>query len=98
MPRKSHKNKKYTAEVREQAVKAYLKGEGSLQNICEKYGIPSKSQLHEWIKWYNGHKEIKEHSSAKGEIYMTNSRLQNSSKRGTGRFLKKAPQKLFKWV
>ena len=81
MPRKSHKNKKYTAEVRELAVKAYLKGEGSLRNICEKYGIPSKSQLQEWIKWYNGHKEIKEHSSAKGEIYMTKGRKTTQTER-----------------
>jgi len=29
---------------------------------------------------------------------MFNSRLQNSSEKGTGRFLKKAPQKLLEWV
>ena len=81
MPRKSHKNKKYTAEQREQAVKAYLNGEGSLRNICKKYGILNHQQLMEWIKWYNGHKEIKERSSTKGEIYMTKGRKTTQAER-----------------
>ena len=30
MPRKPHKNKKYSAELKIQAVQSYLKGEGGL--------------------------------------------------------------------
>ena len=81
MPRKSHKNKKYTAELRKEAVKAYLNREGSLRNICQKYGILNHQQLMEWIKWYNGHKEIKERSSAKGEIYMAKGRKTTQEER-----------------
>ena len=81
MPRKSHKNKKYTAELREEAVKAYLNGEGSLRNICQKYGILNHQQLMEWIKWYNGHRVFKERSRAKGEIYMTKGRKTTQEER-----------------
>ncbi|WP_416810569.1 helix-turn-helix domain-containing protein [Coprococcus comes] len=31
----------------------YLNGEGSLQDICTKYGIRSHRQLFDWIKVYN---------------------------------------------
>ncbi len=81
MPRKSHKNKKYTAELREEAVKAYLNGEGSLRNICQKYGFLNHQQLMEWIKWYNGHRVFKERSRAKGEIYMTKGRKTTQEER-----------------
>ena len=81
MPRKSHKNKKYTAELRKEAVKAYLNREGSLRNICQKYGILNHQQLMEWIKWYNGHKEFKEPRMAEGEIYMTKARRTTQEER-----------------
>ena len=81
MPRTSHKNKKYTKELKRQAVQDYLAGKGSLQEICKKYNILSDRQLRNWIKWYNGHKEIKERSSAKGEIYMTKGRKTTQEER-----------------
>jgi transposase-like protein len=74
MPRKSHKNKKYSKELKQQAVQDYLSGKGSQRGICSKYGIRDAKTLRDWIKWYNGHKEFKEPSSAKGEIYMTKGR------------------------
>ena len=49
--------------------------------ICKKYGIISKRQLQNWIKWYNGHREFKERSSAKGEIYMTKGRKTTQEER-----------------
>lgn len=39
MLRKSHKNKKYTEELKKKAVQAYLKEEGSQREICKKFGI-----------------------------------------------------------
>ena len=81
MPRKTHKNKKYSAELKMQAVQSYLKGEGSLREICRKYGISDKHVLQDWIKWYNGHREYKERSSAKGEIYMTKGRKTTQEER-----------------
>ena len=81
MPRKSHKNKKYSPELRLNAVEDYLTGKGTMKQIREKYGILSNKQLINWIKWYNGHREIKERSSAKGEIYMTKGRKTTQEER-----------------
>jgi transposase-like protein len=49
--------------------------------ICKKYKIRNRSQLREWIKKYNGHKEFREQSSAKGEIYMTKGRKTTQEER-----------------
>ena len=74
MPRKLHKNKAYSAELKLQAVQDYLAGKGSQREICRKYKISGHGRLQEWIICYNGHKDFKERSSAKGEIYMTKGR------------------------
>ena len=81
MQRKSHKNKKYSVELKLTAVKDYLNGGGSQREICKKYGIVHMRQLYDWIMWYNGHKEFKEQSSAKGEIYMTKGRKTTQEER-----------------
>ena len=39
------RNRVYGPELKEAAVRAYLGGEGSLQEICKKYRIRSKKQL-----------------------------------------------------
>ena len=51
--------KQYSKELKEQAVMDYLSGRGSLQEICQRYGIRAKSKLQNWIKKYNGHEELK---------------------------------------
>ena len=81
MPRKTHKNKVYSAELKSQAVKDYLNGEGSYETLKEKYKIRSSTQLKNWVMWYNGHKEFKERTSAKGEIYMTKGRKTTQEER-----------------
>ena len=81
MPKRTRKNKKYSAELKKQAVRSYLKGEGSLRKICEQYKILDNKQLRNWIKWYNGHREFKERSSAKGEGYMTKGRKTTQEER-----------------
>ena len=81
MPRKTHKNKVYSAELKSQAVKDYLNGEGSYDTLKEKYKIRSSTQLKNWVMWYNGHKEFKERTSAKGEIYMTKGRKTTQEER-----------------
>ena len=75
------KNKKYSTELKIAAVKSYLAGEGSLIKTCKKFGILRHAQLQRWIMWYNGHKEIKGGSSAKGEIYMTKGRKTTQEER-----------------
>ena len=52
-------NKKYSKQLKQQAVLDYLAGRGSHDDICKKYGIRSKSKLQIWIKKYNGHEELK---------------------------------------
>ena len=81
MPRKSHKNKKYSPELRLKAVEDYLSGKGTMKQIREKYGILANKQLINWIKLYNGHRKFKEHSGAKGEIYMTKGRKTTQQER-----------------
>lgn len=81
MQRKTHQNKKYSVELRTQAVEAYLRGEGSQREICKKFEILDAHTLRDWILWYNGHREIKERSSARGEIYMTKGRKTTQEER-----------------
>ena len=64
----------------------YLGGGGSLRTICKKHGIKDKKQLRNWIKWYNGHKEIKERRAAGTEIYMTKGRKTTEKVRANSRF------------
>ena len=81
MKRRSHKNNKYSKEMKLQAVKDYLNGEGSYETLKEKYKLRSSTQLKNWVMWYNGHKEFKERSAAKGEIYMTKGRKTTQEER-----------------
>ena len=66
-------NKHYSKELKEQAVKDYLSGKGSLQEICKKHKIRSTRQLRSWIKKYNGHEELKAFGTG-GSIIMTKGR------------------------
>ncbi len=66
-------NKHYSKELKEQAVRDYLSGLGSLKDICEKHKILSTSQLIKWIKKYNGHEELKA-SGTGGTVIMTKGR------------------------
>lgn len=66
-------NKKYSKELKKQAVLDYLAGRGSQDDICKKYGIRSKSKLQSWIKKYNGHEELKS-SGIGGRTIMTKGR------------------------
>lgn len=66
-------NKHYSKAEKEQAVAAYLAGEGSHRDICKKYKIHSTTQLRRWIKKYNGHEELKA-SGTGGLTIMTKGR------------------------
>ncbi|WP_143464217.1 helix-turn-helix domain-containing protein, partial [Secundilactobacillus pentosiphilus] len=45
-----HKWTRYSQQTKEEAVLAYLNGEGSLIDISEKFGLRSKTQLRNWIR------------------------------------------------
>ena len=64
-------NKKYSKELKQQAVLDYLAGHGSQNDICKKYGIRSKGKLQTWIKKYNGHEELKSSGTGGNNIMTT---------------------------
>lgn len=65
------KNTYYLADLKRQAVEAYLAGEGSQQDICNRFHIRSRTQLRDWIKLYNGHNDFRSHRGHGSEITMT---------------------------
>ena len=81
MPRRTKKYKHYSRELKLQAVQDYLAGKGSLRQICKQHEIKDKKQLRQWISCYNGHKDFKERSGARGEIYMTKGRKTTQEER-----------------
>ena len=66
-------NRKYSQELKNEAVNDYLSIKGSLRTICEKYDISGQSMLRKWIKQYNGHKKFKQPNTG-GCVYMTQGR------------------------
>ena len=81
MPRKTHKNKVYSPELKLQALQDYLAGKGSQREICKRYGISAHKMLQEWILCYNGHKDFRRRRDVKGEIYMTKGRKTTQEER-----------------
>ena len=75
------RNKKYSKELKYEAVQAYLKGEGSYETLRKRFGLLSTKQLRKWVKWYNGHKEFKERRGAGMEIYMAKGRKTTQEER-----------------
>ena len=66
-------NKNYPKELKLAAVTAYKKGEGTLEQLAERFGLRSNQQLRVWIKEYNTHGEIKSRGSGGGS-YMRKAR------------------------
>jgi len=57
--------KRYSKELKLEAVKDYLSGEYSIREVTRKYEIPSTSTLRRWIKKYNSHRELKDTSKGR---------------------------------
>ena len=72
--RDKHRQASYSAEVQIAAVKDYLSGAGSQADICKKYKIYSRTQLQNWIKVYNSHRELRSSRGRGSDIYMTKGR------------------------
>ena len=66
-------NQKYSSELKEKAVLAYLSGEGSYKDVSAKYKLRSTKQLREWVLLYNANKELMDYCP-KREVYMAESR------------------------
>ena len=75
------RNKRYSKELKQEAVQAYIRGEGSYEVLRKRFGLLSTKQLRNWVKWYNSHKEFKERRRAGTEIYMTKGRKTTQEER-----------------
>ena len=62
------KNSSYTKEFKINAVEDYLSGNGSIDDIRNKYQIPSHSTLRKWIAKYNDLKELEDYKP-RPEVY-----------------------------
>ena len=65
-------NRSYSEELKHQAVKDYLDGGLSQNQIIDKYRIASRTQLANWIKKYNNHSSLKAYTG--GTTAMTKGR------------------------
>jgi transposase-like protein len=65
--------RKYSPELKYQAVQEYLAGTHSQAEICMKYDISTRKLLRNWITRYNSHKDFKQPNHG-GPIYMTKGR------------------------
>jgi transposase-like protein len=74
--------RRFSKELKQDAVKDYLSGDFSIREVTRKYEIPSTSTLRRWIKKYNSHRELKDTSKertssmTKGRKTTWNERIQ----------------------
>ena len=67
--KKNKKNGSYSKEFKINVVIEYLSGKGSTRELANKYGIPSKATVSQWILKYNNHIELKDYTP-QSEVYM----------------------------
>ena len=75
----TNENRSYSPELKEQAVREYLSGNGSQREIAAKYDLKSPKQLQTWIKVYNTHGEFR--SPKSGGSYMRKGRKVNEAEK-----------------
>jgi len=68
------RNRYYPRELKLQAVRDYLAGEGSQEEIAQKYHLRSSTQLRNWIKVYNAHGDYNSVKNSGGGSYMKQGR------------------------
>ena len=66
-------NSSYSSELKIKCVEEYLRGEGNLDDIVEKYNISDSIVLRSWIQRYNANQELKDYNP-KREVYMASAR------------------------
>ena len=68
------KNRVYSLELKLEAARSYLAGDGSLLDICKKYKIKQESILRQWIKVYTVHGDFNSVKFSGGGSYMRQGR------------------------
>ena len=79
--RRAVHNKKYSCETKVNAVKDYLSGKYSLDELCTKYKITSHSILSQWILCYNSGKDFKERTRSERGLTMNKGRKTTQEER-----------------
>ena len=75
------RNRVYPPELKQNAVQDYLKGEGSVLDLCRKYKIHAETQLRDWIKVYNAHGDLNSRKHSGGGSYMKKARSTTQEER-----------------
>ena len=75
------KNRAYSIEIKKSAVLSYLRGKGSLREVCKKYKIRDERQLRDWIKVYNAHGDFNSVKYSGGGSYMKKARSTTQEER-----------------
>ena len=75
------RNRAYSAELKTEAVLAYLSGKGSLLEICKEYQIKDTRTLRGWIKVYNAHGDFNSVKHSGGGSYMKKARSTTQEER-----------------
>ena len=66
-------NHSYSKEFKNEMVQRYIDGEGSVTDLCARYGIPAHVTLQNWISLYNANRELRDYDP-KREVYMAEAR------------------------
>ena len=61
-------NHSYSSEFKIEMVRKYINGEGSVTDLCARYGIPAHATLQKWISLYNANRELRDYDP-KREVY-----------------------------
>ncbi len=75
------KNRAYSIETKERAVKEYLAGGVSLIEVCKRHKIRSERQLRAWLKVYNGGGDLGSVKHSGGGSYMKQGRETTQAER-----------------
>lgn len=65
--------RQYSKELKEKVIKDYLDGNGSLEDLVNKYNISTHEFVRSWVLKYNSGIEIKDYTP-KGDVYTMKSR------------------------
>ena len=78
---KPGKQRTYSKEEKEGAVRDYHSGGGSIQAICKKHGIKDTRTLRNWIQVYNAHGDFNSRKRSGGGSYMRKARSTTQEER-----------------
>ncbi|MCE5220294.1 MAG: helix-turn-helix domain-containing protein [Clostridium sp.] len=110
--KESKKYKKYSKELKKQALQDYFSGKYSQMEIAKKYELPNRSVFKLWINKYNSHREITEtpkgtkKSMTKGRTTSLSERIEivqycianNSDYHMTAETYKVSYNQVYQWV